>query len=92
MTLEEKAIKRAELEPIPMMSSAITFVIINALKNVYIDCYKTTISDFRKEMKKTIVDMMNEGKSSAEIFEALVDDKYIYDEESGKRTFEHYEG
>ena len=32
-----------------------------------------------------------EGKSSAEIFEALVDDKYIYDEESGKRTFEHYE-
>lgn len=42
-------------------------------------------------MKKTIVDMMNNGKSSAEIFEALVDDKYIYDEESGKRTFEHYE-
>ena len=44
-----------------------------------------------EKMKKTIVDMMNEGKSSAEIFEALVDDKYIYDEESGKRIFEHYE-
>lgn len=61
----------------------------NKIIELYYDCYETKMI---KEMKKTIIDMMNEGKSSAEIFEALVDDKYIYDEESGKRTFEHYEG
>ena len=62
---------------------------VNKIIELYYDCHVTKTI---KEMKKTIVDMMNEGKSSAEIFEALVSDKYIYDEESGKRTFEHYEG
>ena len=56
------------------------------------DVYPTVMmeelaNEMIKEMKKTIVDMTNKGKSSTEIFEALVDDKYIYDEESGEKNF-----